>query len=102
VFKDGEIQLADGATPQEFALHQNFPNPFNPRTTISFTIPTESHVTLEIFNVTGEKVATLVDGTRTAGLHLVPFDATGLSTGIYVYRLTAGDMRETRKMILLK
>ena len=101
VFKEGEIELAEGA-PQEFALHQNFPNPFNPRTTISFTIPTESHVTLEVFNVTGEKVATLVDGTRTAGLHLVPFDATGLSTGIYVYRLTAGDMRETRKMILLK
>lgn len=90
-------------TPFEHdALAQNYPNPFNPSTTISFELREESQVMLEVFNAAGQRVATLVNGTRGPGPHSVRFDAASLSSGVYVYRLRAGSYVEQRKMVLLK
>ncbi len=89
-------------TPDRSYLSQNYPNPFNPVTTISFNLVKSSHVKLEVFNVAGERVATLVNESRNAGLHYVDFDASSLSSGIYIYRLIAGEVMESKKMLLVK
>ena len=88
--------------PADFVLMQNYPNPFNPSTVIQFAIPTASNVKIEIFNITGEVVTTLVDEFRSEGYHVVAFDASGLSSGMYLYRISAGAFVSTKKMILMK
>jgi len=85
-----------------FALSQNVPNPFNPSTSISFTLPETSEASLKIFDMAGREVATLVDGMTERGAHTVTFDAGQLSSGVYVYTLQAGGLNTTRKMVLLK
>jgi hypothetical protein len=89
-------------TPQTYALSQNYPNPFNPSTKIDFTIPASSQVELKVFNVLGQEVASLVNGTLTAGSHTVTFDASRLASGVYLYKISAGSFVSTRKMVLLK
>ena len=84
------------------SLEQNFPNPFNPRTTISFRLAKETDVTLDVFDASGKLVATLVDGPKSAGRHSVEFDASSLTSGVYFYRLIAGGVIERNKMVLLK
>lgn len=88
--------------PYEFALRGNYPNPFNPTTQIEFTIAETSNVTLEVFNIQGQRVATLLDEIKSAGVHTASFDASSLSTGLYLYRLKAGSYTDVRKMILIK
>lgn len=88
--------------PYVFQLDQNYPNPFNPTTQINFEIPSNSHVTLRVFDILGRNVATLVNEQRSAGRYEVNFDATGLSSGSYFYRLEAGDMVRTQSMMLIK
>lgn len=88
--------------PDRFELSQNYPNPFNPATEMRFTIPTASQVSLEIYNLLGQKVATLVNGYLPAGNHAERWDATGQASGIYLYRLQVGDYTETKKMLLMK
>jgi len=88
--------------PSEFELAQNYPNPFNPQTTIGFSLPQASQVELAIFNILGQKVATLIDGRMEAGRHEANFDASDQPSGIYFYRLTHQAGTETRKMVLLK
>jgi hypothetical protein len=83
-------------------LRQNYPNPFNPSTTIRYGLPHRSTVQLTVFNTLGQQVATLVQGEQEAGYHEVRFDASGLSSGVYFYRLSAGTYVETRKLLLLK
>jgi hypothetical protein len=88
--------------PQRAQLSQNYPNPFNPTTNIQFTLNRAANVTLEVFNITGQKVATLVNGPLNAGNHQHTFDASGLSSGIYMYRLQTPEQMLTRQMILIK
>ncbi len=89
-------------TPREFMLAQNYPNPFNPATTIQFSIPRQSRVTLEVFNILGERVSTLVDEERPSGSFTERFDGTKLASGVYFYRLKAGDFTATKKFVLLR
>ncbi|HLF20799.1 MAG TPA: T9SS type A sorting domain-containing protein [Bacteroidota bacterium] len=88
--------------PEEYDLRQNYPNPFNPSTKIEFTLPHESNVTLTVYNLLGQAVATLVNENLKAGSHAVNFNASKLSSGIYFYRITAGSFVSLKKMVLLK
>ncbi len=97
-----DVSTEDESLPGAFALKQNFPNPFNPTTSIAFTTPAAGEVTLAVFDLLGRQVATLVQGPMTAGDHSVTFNATSLPSGTYLYRLTAGSEITTRVMTLLK
>ncbi|MCS6988479.1 MAG: T9SS type A sorting domain-containing protein, partial [Chloroherpetonaceae bacterium] len=88
--------------PFEYALDQNYPNPFNPVTTIQFSLEKAGRTTLEIYNALGQKVATLVDGDLNAGAHRYQWNASGLSSGIYFYRLRSGNFVATKKMLLVR
>ncbi len=88
--------------PAEFSLEQNYPNPFNPSTTIKFSVPQKSNVTLKIYNSLGELVTTLVNAEKSPGIYSVNWDAANVASGIYYYRLEAGDFKMTKKMILMK
>ncbi len=88
--------------PREFTLKQNYPNPFNPSTVIEFALPQTSNVRLEVFNIVGQRVATLANETRQAGVHQVDFDASHFASGIYFYRLETGRNVMTRSMMLIK
>jgi hypothetical protein len=88
--------------PKTFALYQNYPNPFNSSTTISYDLPVRSRVKLSIYNLLGQEVATLVNAEQEPGRYNVKFDASGLPSGIYFYRLEAGRFIEQKKMILIK
>jgi hypothetical protein len=88
--------------PLAFCLFPNYPNPFNPTTTFSFVLPMKSEVELAVYNVMGQRIATLINGWQEAGIHQVRFDGTDLASGMYFYQLEAGDYRLVRKAILLK
>ncbi len=96
------LDAIPGGVPQSVQVDQNFPNPFNPSTTIRYGIPRKSHVTLTLFDLTGRKVATLVDGEEDAGYHLVRLDGAKLATGVYFYRLVAGSYAGTKRLIILR
>lgn len=95
-------QQKETQNPRSFTLSQNYPNPFNPSTTINYTIPKQSYVSLKIYDELGRIVAELVNGLQSPGNYNVKFDATNLATGVYFYRISAGDLIETKKMILMK
>ena len=93
--------------PTEFALAQNYPNPFNPSTEVCFDLPKASHVELNVFNILGQRVKTLVSGEMPAGSHQVSWDGTDsdgglVASGIYFYRISAGDFSSSKKMMMLK
>jgi hypothetical protein len=94
--------LSDNALPTEFQLSQNYPNPFNPSTTIEYAIPKDSKVTLILYDILGREVQRLVDGFIRAGYHKSVLNASYLSTGVYFYRIMAGNFIQTRKLLLLK
>jgi len=94
------------ALPTDFALGQNYPNPFNPSTVIPYQLPAATHVRLEVFNLLGQRLATLVDAERSAGVHTAQWDATdaagrAVGAGVYIYRLSSGGMTATRRMVLV-
>ena len=88
--------------PTKFELSQNYPNPFNSTTTIKFGLPSDTKVTQEVYNIVGQKVATLVNEQMTAGYHQVEFSASNLASGIYFFRIGAGNFVKTKKLILMK
>ncbi len=97
-----ERVISTGTLPTEYSLKQNYPNPFNPTTTIIYSLPEASDVRLDIYNILGQNVATLVDEYRQAGTHEVTWNANGIASGVYFYRLTAGEYTDTKRMLLLK
>jgi len=101
-FEYSNVVYVDVTNPVEFELSQNYPNPFNPSTTIKFSIPEATMVTLKVFNTLGEEVALLVDRFMDSGIHEINFDAIGLNSGMYFYRIQAGDFAQVKKMTLLK
>jgi hypothetical protein len=96
--------------PQSFLLYQNYPNPFNAATTIEFALPKSAFVTLKVYNLLGEEVATLIAEQRSAGIHRFNWDARGLASGVYLYRLEASDPTnssgqvfvQSKKLILMR
>ncbi|MEK7631710.1 MAG: peptidoglycan DD-metalloendopeptidase family protein [Patescibacteria group bacterium] len=95
-------KVAQTTLPTVFALNQNYPNPFNPATTIAYSLPSATHVTLDIYNVLGQRVTTLVDEQQAAGEHTATWDANPFSSGVYFYRIQTEEATETKKMLLLK
>jgi len=89
-------------TPKEFRLEQNFPNPFNPTTTVQYQLPTDARVILKIYDILGSEVATLVNEEQEAGYKEVKFNGSIFASGMYIYRLTAGKYVSTKKMMMLK
>jgi hypothetical protein len=100
IFK--EISAIESSLPNDFAISQNYPNPFNTTTKINYQLPADGWVKLEVYNVLGEKVATLVEEKQEAGYRSVIWEASELSSGLYFYKLTAGDFTETKRMVLAK
>jgi len=96
LFKEG------GEVSINYELKQNYPNPFNPTTTISYSIPSDEHVTLKVFNTLGEEVAELVNEIKTAGIYRTDFNAENLPSGIYFYTISAGKYTNTKKLLLIK
>ena len=96
-----EVEVSVNA-PAVFALQQNYPNPFNPATIIRYSIPADQHVRLNIYNLLGQKVVTLIDGVQKAGQHEVNFNASNFASGVYIYKLIAGNQSKINKMILMK
>lgn len=97
-----DIEDDEKNVPESFALLQNYPNPFNPSTQITFSLPERSNVTLKIYDVLGKEITTLVNEPKSAGTYTVNFDASRLSSGVYIYSIQAGDFLESRKMLLMK
>ncbi len=100
----GPIDITAGLSgvPARFALRQNYPNPFNPTTVIAYDLPVDAAVKLAVYDLLGREVAVLVDGPEAAGVHDIVFDATGLTSGIYFYRIEAGDYSDARKLVIMK
>jgi hypothetical protein len=101
-WEEGTSVGEPGAHPVTFSLRQNYPNPFNPSTRIVYNLSGRENIKLEIFDILGRKIATLVDGIREAGEHAVNFDASGLQSGVYFYQITAGTTVQAKKMVLVK
>ena len=95
--------IGSAGTPIDgFELQQNYPNPFNPGTTIEFTLPNADFVTLKVYNVVGQEIATLVSGKLPAGIHRYTWNAGNLASGVYLYRVEAGGYSLVRKAMLMK
>jgi hypothetical protein len=94
--------LAEGTVPTVYELYQNYPNPFNPVTNIRFTIVDGNYTILKIYNILGEEVATLVDEQLNPGTYTVPFNGSGLASGVYIYRIISGNFTAAKKMLLQK
>ncbi len=96
-----EATLSQGS-PLEFALFNNYPNPFNPTTEIKYQLPQAANVTLVVYNIMGQEVARLVNEQKTAGFHSVKWDASNVASGAYIYKITAGSFTATKRMLLIK
>jgi len=86
----------------QFEMYQNYPNPFNPSTTIEYFLPKAEYVKLKVYDVLGREVATLVNERQTAGNYQIHFDASNLSSGMYIYKITAGSFSSARKMVVMR
>ena len=96
------VQQPYTLVPQAFYLSNNYPNPFNPRTLINYSIPQRCHVSLKVYNLLGQEVASLFNGIRQAGDYVAAFDGSNLAAGMYVYRLEADNFRNSKRLLLIK
>jgi len=97
-----DVISVDFSVPDKFVLSQNYPNPFNPETKIVYAVPKQSPVTIKVYDLTGQEVATLVNEAKEPGTYNVTFNATNLSSGIYIYQMRAGEFSSVKKMSVLK
>lgn len=95
-------QNTNSQQPIQFHLEQNYPNPFNAQTQIRYSIPLNSIVKIDLFNVLGQKVKSIVNEYRTAGSYTATLDATNLASGVYLYKIQAGDFMDSKKMVIIK
>jgi hypothetical protein len=109
VFAGGSLKISlsvnsqeETSIPQSFYVNQNYPNPFNPSTIISYGIPKNGFVSAKVYNLLGQEIATLFAGYQNAGVHSLTFDASNLSSGVYLYRIQAGNVVETKRMVVMK
>jgi hypothetical protein len=96
------VQSASNELPEYYTLEQNYPNPFNPLTVIRYQLPVNSYVTLKVYNVLGQEVAVLVDGMQDAGFKSVEFEASRVGSGVYFYKLVAGEYVDVKRMAVIK
>ena len=96
------VPEANQLIPTSFALDQNYPNPFNPSTSISYSIPKRSHVRLQVYNLLGQLVQTIVDEDKQAGSHNATWNANDVANGLYFYRILAGEFIQSKKAVVLK
>ncbi len=96
------VKQTSNTVPQSMRLDQNYPNPFNPETKIAYAVPKTASVSLKIFNVLGQEVATLYNGIQSPGSYTATFNGVNLASGAYIYTLTVGDQTMTKKMLMLK
>jgi len=105
-FTGKEEKLLDQNTgkthPNKFSLSQNYPNPFNPSTMITYQLPKTSDVEISIYNLLGQKIATLLDSRQNAGKYQVEWDASSFASGIYYYKIQAGEFQDVKKMVVIK
>jgi uncharacterized protein (UPF0218 family) len=97
-----KLNLNVNEKPTEYALYQNYPNPFNPMTTITYQIPKEGLVTLKIYDILGKEVTTLINEEKQAGKYSIDFNASKLSSGVYLYELRSNEYKSTKKLLLMK
>ena len=100
-----ELQSVTGSTiviPEDYALHPSYPNPFNPITNISYSLPIDTKVKLEVYNINGELINTLHNGIKTAGNHSIEWNAEGYPSGVYFVKLIADEFTQTQKLMLIK
>jgi hypothetical protein len=97
-----DVESAGGSIPKEFTLSQNYPNPFNPTTIIEYSVPVRSQVSVKVFNLLGQVVMTLVDGVQQPGNYVATFNGTGLTSGVYFYKLESGNVSISKKLVLIK
>ena len=109
VFAGGSVKVGlsvnspeESSIPRSFYVNQNYPNPFNPSTIISYGIPKSGFVSAKVFNLLGQEIVTLFSGYQSAGVHSLTFDASDLSSGVYLYRIQAGNVVETKRMVVMK
>ena len=102
--KDNPVSVSETASmlPASFELEQNFPNPFNPTTSIRYSVPQSSHVALTIFDILGREIRTLINEVQSPGHYTVTFDGRDLASGVYFYRLTSGSFSATKKFVMVK
>jgi len=99
--KDEEMEITQNI-PSKFMLEQNYPNPFNPTTSIEFSVPSSEYVSLKVYDVLGNEITSLVNENKAAGNYIVDFNASSLSSGVYFYKISAGNYTETKKMMIIK
>ena len=102
IYQPTAIEEKSSTVPSQFELAQNFPNPFNPSTNISFILAKNSHTLIKVYNILGQEVATLVDENLIAGPHTIQFNGSHLESGVYFYNIVAGDYQASKKMMLIK
>ena len=103
---DGAFAYSDEVNveilPKKFELYQNYPNPFNPVTNIKFNLSHNSKIRIDVYNIIGQHVATIIDKEIEAGFYNIPFDGSSLSSGVYIYRIQAQEFSQAKKMLLVK
>ena len=96
------VEITNSGVPSAYQLKQNFPNPFNPTTEIQYSVPRSGHISLKVYNLLGQEVATLFDGVRPSGNYIATFNGAGLANGVYFYRFVASNFTDSKKLLLLK